>query len=347
MAGHDRKEPPFLERLAKFNEVLHTGAFTPYFIIYGEQAYLRNQNRDAVREALLDGGDPQMNCTVFTGSDFTAREVIDLAETLPFFAPRRVILFESTGLWGREMTQEADALADYFGTQPETTFFVFSEPGIDRKRRLYTRMAGGKAGGASILACENVEDATLRKWIQARLRREGKTIDGAVLALFRQYAGDDMMNIASETDKLIAFLGDRQAVTSEDIRAICTPVVQDRIFEMIDAIAGGERERSMGIYTDLIRLQTPPQVILSLLQKQYSRLLQIRELQGQTRDTAEIARVAGLPVWMLRRLYPLAGRYRSAAQLERILDACVQADADYKSGRMTDRIALELLITAL
>ena len=73
-----------------------------------------------------------MNLTKFTGTGFAAKDVIDIAETLPFFAERRVVLFENTGLWAREMTGEADKLADYFGTQPETTIFVFSEPTIDR-----------------------------------------------------------------------------------------------------------------------------------------------------------------------------------------------------------------------
>ena len=347
MAARKKNEPSFVERQRQFNEVISSGAFTPYFIIYGEQSYLRRQSRDKLREALLGGGDPQMDCAVFTGSGFTAREVIELAETLPFFAERRVILFENTGLWGREMTAEADALAEYFGSQPDTTFFVFSEPQIDRKRRLYTKMTGRNTPGATILPCENVEDSTLRKWILALVQKEGKTIDGPALALFRQYAGDDMLHIASEMDKLISFAGDRKAVTAEDIRAVCTPVLQDRIFEMIDALSGGEKDRALRIYGDLLQLQTPPQVILSLLERQYDRLLQIRELQENSLGEGEIAARTGMQSWMLRRLYPVMERYRSSMQLERMLELCVQADMSYKSGKMSDRIALESLLVSL
>ncbi|MDD4525107.1 MAG: DNA polymerase III subunit delta [Lachnospiraceae bacterium] len=339
-----KAEPSFLERQQEFNKVLESGAFTSFFMISGEQAYLRNQYRDKVLSALLGDAKDQMNLTKFTGTGFAAKDVIDIAETLPFFAERRVVLFENTGLWAREMTGEADKLADYFGTQPETTIFVFSEPTIDRKRRLYTRM--GKPGKSlTVLACENVEDSTLRKWIQGRFRKAGKTIEGASLALFRQYAGDDMMNIASEADKLISFIGEKTAVDTADIKAICTPVIQDRIFDLIDAIAAGSNSDAIGIYLDMVKLETPPQVILVLLVRQYNRFLQMKDLQSLGND--EIASKTGIQAWQVRKARPALAKYRSTAQIERLLDLSVSADADYKSGKMSDKIALESLINAL
>jgi DNA polymerase-3 subunit delta len=340
----NKSEPSFLERQQEFNKVLESGAFTPFFMISGDQAYLRNQDRDKLLEALLGSTQDQMNLTRFTGTGFSAKDVIDIAETLPFFAERRVILLDSTGLWAREMSAEADKLADYFGTQPETTVFVFSEPTIDRKRRLYTRM--GKPGKSlTVLACENVEDSTLRKWIQGRFRKSGKTIEGSALALFRQYAGDDMMNIASESDKLISYIGDKTAVGTADIKAICTPVIQDRIFDLIDAIAAGSNSDAMRIYLDMVKLETPPQVILVLLVRQYNRFLQMKELQNLSNE--EIASKIGIKSWLVGKTRPALAKYRSSAQIERLLDLCVSADADYKSGKMSDKIALETLINAL
>ena len=46
-----------------------------------------------------------MNFTAFRGKDVNSGEVIDLAETMPFFADRRVILIEDSGLLkGRRRT---------------------------------------------------------------------------------------------------------------------------------------------------------------------------------------------------------------------------------------------------
>ena len=49
--------------------------------------------------------------------------MIDLAETMPFFADRRVILLENTGFF----KNKADALADYMGSLPDYLVLIFVE----------------------------------------------------------------------------------------------------------------------------------------------------------------------------------------------------------------------------
>ena len=61
-----------------------------------------------------------MNFSAFSGSDINQKEIIDLAETLPFFADRRLILIEDSGLFKKS----AEELADYMSSIPETTYFV-------------------------------------------------------------------------------------------------------------------------------------------------------------------------------------------------------------------------------
>ncbi|MFR9001250.1 MAG: hypothetical protein ACLVIY_13615 [Anaerobutyricum soehngenii] len=41
----------------------------------------------------------------------------------------------------------------------------------------------------------------------------------------------------NETDKLIAYVGEKEEITKEDIDAITSGEVQDKIFDLVDAIA--------------------------------------------------------------------------------------------------------------
>ena len=79
------KKEDFGQQQKLLNTELREGKFHRAYLLCGEQAYLRLQNRDRVRAALLGDGD-EMNVSVYTGMDVTAREVIDQAQTLPFFA---------------------------------------------------------------------------------------------------------------------------------------------------------------------------------------------------------------------------------------------------------------------
>ena len=66
------------------------------YLLFGEEGYLKRQYRDRLTRAMLPEGDT-MNYACYEGKGIEIREVIDLAETMPFFAERRLIVFENSG----------------------------------------------------------------------------------------------------------------------------------------------------------------------------------------------------------------------------------------------------------
>jgi len=94
--------------------------FSQAYLLFGEERYLKNQYTQKLREALA--GDDEMNTHFYEGKDISVGEIIDLAETMPFLAPRRVIFLKNSGL----LKSGGEKLAEYLNDSPnETTFFVF------------------------------------------------------------------------------------------------------------------------------------------------------------------------------------------------------------------------------
>ena len=112
------KKDDFARQQSLLNKELKEGTFHRVYLVCGDQAYLRLQNRDRLRAALLGDGD-EMNVSSYSGMDITAREVIDQAETLPFFADRRVILLENSVFFSKKASVESDALAAYIPEIPD------------------------------------------------------------------------------------------------------------------------------------------------------------------------------------------------------------------------------------
>ena len=79
--------------MQRINEDIKTGNFKQIYLLYGEERYLKNQYTTRLRKALCQEGD-EMNTHFYQGKDFSVGEVIDLAETLPFLAERRVMFFQ-------------------------------------------------------------------------------------------------------------------------------------------------------------------------------------------------------------------------------------------------------------
>ena len=66
--------------MKSLQEDLKTGNFKQAYLLFGEEAYLRQQYKDKLIQALNPDGDT-MNFTRYEGKGIEVREMIDLCET--------------------------------------------------------------------------------------------------------------------------------------------------------------------------------------------------------------------------------------------------------------------------
>lgn len=320
--------------MQKLNEEIKTGQLKQVYLLYGEEAYLRSQYRDKLKSALLGDGDP-MNCHYFEGKDVSVGEVIDLAETMPFLAQRRVIILENSTLF----TRGGEQLAEYLAAPAETAFFVFVEQTVDKRSRLYkAAVAKGRA-----IECKTQDEAVLKRWILGFLKKENKNITERDLNLFLEKTGTDMENIRGELEKLLCYCLDRDVILAQDIEAVCTKQVSNQIFDMINALAQGQQKRAMDLYYDLLTLKEPPMRILYLITRQFNMLLQVKELKNKGYDTNTIGEKVGLAGFIAKKYAAQAAKFKEA-DLKTALKDCVEAEEAVKTGRMNDVMSVELLI---
>ena len=85
--------------------------FKKVYLLYGEEKYLLQQYKDRLQKALVPEDDT-MNFSLFQGKKTEPKEVIELADTLPFFADRRVIFLEDTGFFKNQCQDLPEYLAE-------------------------------------------------------------------------------------------------------------------------------------------------------------------------------------------------------------------------------------------
>ena len=313
---------------------IKTGQFKQIYLLYGEEQYLIRQYRDKLKHALA-ADDDTMNFSAFSGSDINQKEIIDLAETLPFFADRRLILIEDSGLFKKS----AEELADYMSSIPETTYFVFAEKEIDKKTKMYKQV---KKNG-SIVEFPRQNETTLSRWIEGRIRRNGKNITRDAYALFIRKTGDDMENIDKELEKLLCYTLEKDYIDISDVEAITTEQTENKIFDMIDAVALHQQKKALDLYYDLLALKEAPMRILFLLVRQYRMLFHVKTLANQGYGRKEIASKAGLHPFVAGKNMEQAKRFKMG-QLRRVMEEGAQLEQDVKTGLLTDNLAVELFI---
>ena len=310
--------------------------FHQAYLLYGEERYLKLQYTGKLKSALA--GDDTMNTHFYEGKDISVGEMIDLAETMPFLAERRVIFVSDSGLF----KSGGEKLAEYLAAPNETTFFVFTESEVDKRSKLF------KAVSTKGCAVEftTQDENTLKRWVGSILAKEGKKISEKTVLTFLSKTGTDMQNIQTELEKLISYCLDRDVVTEADVEAICTTRLGDKIFDMIEAAAKHRTSEALALYYDLLALKVSPLQIIALLSRQFNHLLLPTELKNKGFADRDIASKIGVPPFAVGKYVSQASGYKTS-QLRAALERCVQSDADIKTGRINDKMAAELLILSL
>lgn len=328
-----RKKAP----MKQLNEDIKQGKLKQIYLLYGEERYLRRQYKDRLQKA-LSGEDDTMNTHFYEGKDIPIGEIIDLAETLPFLAERRVIFISNSGLF----KSGGEKMAEYLSDPNETTFFVFTESEVDKRSKLFKTVQSKGYAAEFTIQDEN----TLKRWVTGILARNRKKITENTIQLLLTKTGTDMDNIQMELEKLICYCIDREVITDADVEAICTTLISNHIFDMVNAIAAKQQKKALDLYYDLLALDERPMHILPLIARECNKLLQAKALKARGYDNQAAGSILGLKPYIAGKYMAQASRFSSVA-LRRAVQQCVEAEEAVKSGRMNDTMSVEVLIMSV
>ncbi len=320
--------------MQRINEDIASGQIKKVYLLYGEEDYLKQQFCDRIQTAVARADDT-MNVAHYEGKETDPAVLIDLAETMPFMADRRLIVVEDSGFF----KNATPLLADYMKELPDTVCFVFVESEVDRRSKLFKAVqAAGRA-----VEFPRQDEKTLLTWIASRMKQADKKISSATARYLLEKVGDDMENLDQEMEKLIDYTYGAEAVTVADIEAICTTKITDQIFAMVDAVALRDQKQALRYYDDLLALKEAPMRILYLLTRQFRLLLEVKSLLSRGVSQAQIAKTAKVPSFAAGKYIRQCGAF-SESELMDILEEAARTEEAVKTGRLNDRMGVELLI---
>jgi DNA polymerase-3 subunit delta len=142
--------------------------------------------------------------------------------------------------------------------------------------------------------------------------------------------------LRQELAKAALFVGDAKKIEREQIAIGSADVAEEPIWDLTDAIGGGDAASALALLAKLLRTGSAPQLLLGSLASHFRRLLRVRS-GGE---------VAG-PPFVRKKLEGQARRY-SPARLEGALRAIHDTDRALKGeGSVPPDLALERLVLGL
>jgi DNA polymerase-3 subunit delta len=197
--------------------------------------------------------------------------------------------------------------------------------------------------------------------LESLLAGTGKRVDRGGEAALAERVGEDARVLASEVQKLCAYVGDRKAIGAADVEAVVTRVASDPFFALGNAVEARDLPEALAVLDRSIADGASPFMLLGSLAGTVRRLLAERE---RGRKVAGDRRIGSYDEWTAlvfptipadelgqKKPYGFWMKYQAAARFTRdellaALAGLARADVAMKSGQ-DGRTRLERVLLGL
>lgn len=209
--------------------------------------------------------------------------------------------------------EDFEALQGILASVPDSTVLIFTYPTFD------TNAKTGEAGKRSKFKpfCDKViklqgevyelnqrDAVALEHQLAAWADKRGKKISLPTASKVIYYCGTNLQTLKNELDKLIAYTGDREEITVDDIEKVVVKKLEAKIFDLMDFVLLGNLEKAYSLLAKLFELKEDPRSIVRLLGNSYVDVYRARvttESGANMSETADFFKY-GNRTWVLNKI---------------------------------------------
>jgi DNA polymerase-3 subunit delta len=322
-----------------FLDKIEKAKVQPVYVLHGEEAFLKRQVLAALRRLVL-GDDDVLGVCTFSGDKANFFEVHAELTTLPFLAPRRLVLIDQADPF---ITKERTRLEKYLAAPAETGVLVLDVQSWPTNTRLAKLLPD-----PATLVCKPPPAHKLPEWCVAWSKAElGKELAMTAARLLVDLVGTDMGLLDQELRKLATYVGDNKRIESNAVDLLVGNSRAENTWKIFDLIGSGQVGDALTLLARLFDQGEDPMRLLGAFSMQLRRLAQVARLNAQGTSLDDAQEQAGIPPFGRRNM---AAHLRKLGQrrLDSLYDWLVETDLGMKgSSQLPPRMLLERLVVQL
>jgi DNA polymerase-3 subunit delta len=203
----------------------------PLYYIWSEESCFLEEALSKFIEVVISSHPVDFNFDTFDAST-PAQEIINSASTLPFMAPRRLVVIKDF----QEFKAPAiKTLKNYLDSPSETTCMLI----LSRKAARATLKVKWKSIGL------NIKEWEIPAWLRQAAAERGLKLSGDAVDYLIEFVGYEVGMLLMELEKLA--LSGKKTVSGEDVRASTGMMRKYTTFDLVDAIIAGQNARAFRI----------------------------------------------------------------------------------------------------
>ena len=224
---------PQKKAVATFDAImrdLKSGAFSPLYLLMGEESYYIDQISDYIQAHALTPEQQAFDQTVVFGADVNAAQIADLAMQYPMMSPRKVIIVKEA-----QDLHSFERLERYAEKPQEKTILVICYKNGVLKGK--SKLLSAVERNGILFESKKLRDWQLVGYVRAYLAKQKIDIDDKSASMIADHIGADLNRLTSELDKLgIALPEDDRRVTPEVVEKNIGVSKDFNAFELRSAI---------------------------------------------------------------------------------------------------------------
>ncbi|MFC0333643.1 DNA polymerase III subunit delta [Paenibacillus sepulcri] len=327
-----------------------SGQFSPVYVIYGKDRYRMGQFIGALTELLLPRDERELGIVKFDTSETSIEEAVAEADTLPFFASRKLVIIRDQSVLaaaqGKEgkIEHKTERLLAYLQQPCESSVVVFQVMAekLDERRKVVKLLKEQNA----LIPFQELQESELQQWTIKRAEEQGRILKKEAAELLLARTGTNMQQLAHEVDKLCLHAGPGGTIDVSEVETLIASTVEEDVFALIDAMATLKVDRALKLYGELLLRKEEPIKIAALIARQLRIMLQIKELAQHQYSPQQMAGQLGLHPYAVK-LAAEKARIFSVKSLGGHLDRLAELDYKMKTGKIEKTLGLELFLLSL
>ncbi|MBE7042044.1 MAG: DNA polymerase III subunit delta [Ruminococcaceae bacterium] len=314
----------------ELKQELNQGMTRPVYLLYGDEPYLIQQYCRQITDLIITE-DSFRDFNYYRTDKIEQEKIEQFLQTPPVFAEKKLLLFKDTGVFKNPKAADKDFLQTILADVPDYACIVFAEQTIDKKQKKLLALA-------ETVECNQMTEAQLKTWITILVQRQKKKITVKTIEHLISCCGSAMFHLEHEINKLCSCT-EEDVITTEQIDKIVVKSVENRIFDLSNAVLNQQNKTAFSILTDLKILRESPIKIIGFLSKSFCDIYKIKQCPNPTPQGT------GLHPYVVK-LHTATARKLSAQTLTSLISLAAECDTALKSSAVTDWTVLETCIAA-
>lgn len=331
---------------------LEKGTLPSVILLYGREQYLADWAIERAASLYINPVAKTMDFTLIDEDDLEDQSlsdaVIGAAETLPLFSQKRVIVVRGNKVFSGDTGKDAELISEYIKDVPETTLLIFRSVDVNGKKKLPQSIS--KHG--RLYEFDGLPREDLVSFVGKRFKAAGLNVTPQVMRIiieetgyFNRDSDYNLYTLNNDITKMIALAAaEGGSVITEDIcRQTIEGDIESSSIDFMNYLCAGEKNKAFKLLNNILDEDNDAYGLIGFMVSQFELILGIRELMDAKVTPSIIQSKLNIPKWRYDKLRPYASRLTSA-KLKEILKKIYEIDRNIKTGTLTGRLAIEIII---